>query len=470
MPVTRWHVPFAWVAGAGGGRLARDVLLTVEAGRITAVAEGEEPPADATRLGGLLLPGFANAHSHAFHRAIRGRTERGGGDFWTWREQMYAVAGVLDPDRYHALARAVYAEMALAGFTSVGEFHYVHHRPDGRPYGAANAMGDALVAAAADAGIRITLLDTCYLRGGFDRPLEPSQRRFGDGTAQAWAQRASRRDDGETVRLGAAIHSVRAVAADAMAVVGDWAAERSAPLHVHVSEQPAENAACLAATGRTPVELLAGTGVLGPRTTAVHATHLTDEDVAHLAASGSVVCLCPTTERSLADGVGPAARLRDAGVPLSIGSDSHAVIDPFEEARAIELDERLVTGRRGVHDPVDLLAAATEGGARSLGWDAGRLEPGRLADFVAVDVGSVRLAGLDHDDPVPSVVFGAAAADVTDVVCGGRRVVADHRHTTVSHVAAELDAAIRAVVAGGSDEERAAAARGAAAAGGVQDG
>jgi formiminoglutamate deiminase len=237
-----------------------------------------------------------------------------------------------------------------------------------------------------------------------------------------------------------------------MAVVRDWAAERSAPLHVHVSEQEAENDACRAATGHTPVELLDTTGVLGPRTTAVHATHVTNADVKRLAVSDTTVCLCPTTERSLADGVGPATQLHNNGVPLAIGTDSHAIIDPFEEVRAIELDERLITGRRGLHDPTALLHAATRDGARSLGWDAGRLEPEALADFVAVDTASVRLAGIDHDDPVPTVVFAATAGDVTDVVCGGRAVVTDRTHTGVDDVAGQLDAAIRAVVT--SDGQR----------------
>jgi formiminoglutamate deiminase len=449
MPVTHWSAASAWLPE---GRVARDVVLRVDGDRIVAVDEGASAPPDARRLPGLVLPGFANAHSHAFHRAIRGRTERARGDFWTWREQMYAVAGRLDPERYFALARAVYAEMALAGFTAVGEFHYVHHRPDARPYAPAGAMGDALVAAAADAGVRLTLLDTCYLRGGFDVPLQGVQRRFGDGGADAWARRASTRTDGATVRAGVAIHSVRALDERAMATVRDWAAERGAPLHVHVSEQPAENDACRAATGRTPVELLDATGVLGPRTTAVHATHLTASDVERLAGSGTAVCLCPTTERSLADGVGPAAQLAAKGVTLAVGTDSHAVIDPFEEARAIELDERLLSGRRGLHDPAALLAAATHGGAASLGWDAGRLAAGALADFVAVDTASLRLAGIDHDDPVPAVVFAATAADVLAVVCGGHLVVDDRVHTGVDDVAGQLDRSIRALLPDPSDD------------------
>jgi hypothetical protein len=270
-----WFAPRAWV-----DRPARDVVITAVDGRITEVREGAERPADATELPGLVVPGLANAHSHAFHRALRARVERAGGDFWGWREVMYAVAERLDPDRYHDLARATYAEMALAGITAVGEFHYLHHRPDGGRYDEANAMGAALVDAAAAAGVRLTLIDTCYLQGGADgAPLEGVQRRFSDGDADAWAARAADRPGGDHVRLAAGVHSVRAVPPDAIEVVAAWAGERDAPLHVHVSEQPAENEASLAATGRTPTGMLGERGALGPRTTAVHATHLTDEDV-----------------------------------------------------------------------------------------------------------------------------------------------------------------------------------------------
>ena len=231
-----------------------------------------------------MLPGFANAHSHAFHRALRGRTHEHGGTFWTWRERMYAVAARLDPDSYLALARAAYAEMALAGVTAVGEFHYLHHGPDGRPYADPNAMGHALAQAAADAGIRLTLLDTCYLTADVDgRPVEGVQRRFSDGTADAWAERVAALRDGPGLRIGVAAHSVRAVPRAALPVVAEAAGGR--PLHVHLSEQPAENAACLAAHGLTPTGLLAAEGLLGPATTAVHATHLTGADIALLGSS-----------------------------------------------------------------------------------------------------------------------------------------------------------------------------------------
>ncbi|MFG2635107.1 formimidoylglutamate deiminase [Streptomyces sp. NPDC048362] len=416
-------------------------------GRIGAVRTGvATPPPGAEILRGLTLPGLANAHSHAFHRALRGTVQVGSGTFWTWREMMYSVADRLTPETYHALARAVYAEMALAGVTCVGEFHYVHHAHGGTPYADPNAMGEALIAAAADAGIRITLLDTCYLSAGFGEPPNPHQLRFSDGSAQAWAERCAVLEERDHARIGAAIHSVRAVPADQLATVAQWAGERRAPLHVHLSEQTAENDACLAAHGRTPTRLLADHGVLGPRTTGVHNTHLTDDDIALLGDSGTGTCMCPTTERDLADGIGPAVALQRAGSPLSLGSDSHAVIDLLEEARAMELNERLRTRTRGHWTAAALLRAASADGHAALGWqDAGTLEPGALADFTTVALDSVRTAG-----PVPrlgaeSAVFAASAADVRHTVVGGRHVVRDGAHTLVPDVPSALADSIAAL-------------------------
>jgi formiminoglutamate deiminase len=439
--VSAWHAELAWLGPERG--LAERVLIEIEDERIAAVTEGADPPPGAARLAGITVPGLANGHSHAFHRALRGRTHRQGGDFWSWRELMYQVAGVLDPDGYLELATAVYAEMALAGICAVGEFHYLHHDPAGRPYADPNTMGEALAEAAGRAGVRLTLIDTCYLRAGLDgRPLAGAQVRFGDGDAGAWAERTGAFPERPGVRVAAGIHSVRAVDEAAMATVAGWADGRGAPLHLHLSEQPAENQACLAATGRTPAALAEAAGVLGPRTTAVHATHLTEADMARLGATRTAVCLCPTTERDLADGVGPARALAAAGSPLCLGSDSNAVVDLFEEARAVELDERLVTGRRGHHDPAGLLAAATAAGMGALGWDAGRLAPGRMADLVTVGLGSVRLAGTRPAEAVDQLVFAATAADVTSVVVSGRQVVRDGRHLLVEDVPGALARAL----------------------------
>ncbi|MEU2973886.1 formimidoylglutamate deiminase [Nocardiopsis alba] len=446
----RYWCEHAWT---GGPTAEAGVLLTVDpGGRLTSVTAGTEPPIDAERLSGLTLPGLANAHSHAFHRALRGRTHADGGSFWTWREVMYRAAERLDPESYHRLARAVYAEMALAGVACVGEFHYLHHAPGGRRYADPGVMGHALTSAAADAGIRITLLDVCYLAGGLGEdgghpPPTGPQLRFGDGTVDAWAERVRGTPvEGAHARAGVAAHSVRAVPAKDLPEVARVADSGGMPLHVHVSEQPAENAACLAAYGLTPTGVLAEAGALTERTTLVHATHLTDADVDTVRAHGAAVCLCPTTERDLADGL-PRTGDLVAGprpVPLSLGSDQHARTDLFEEARGVELHERLRTHRRGTLDGGALLRAATVDGHAGLGWtDAGALTPGARADLVNVPLDGVGLAGADPDRAVDAVVFGATAADVRHVMVDGVWIVRDGAHTLVPDTARELDSAIK---------------------------
>lgn len=367
---------------------------------------------------------FANAHSHAFHRALRGRVT-GADSFWTWRDQMYALAAALDPDLLFELAAATYAEMRLAGIRVVGEFHYLHHDIDGRPYADPNAMGEALIAAARDAGLQICLLDTCYLAGGFHpstgsghRSPEGVQVRFSDGDAERWAVRvadlAGRYAGAPDVVIGAAIHSVRAVPSDQLAGVAT--AFPDAPLHVHVSEQPAENADCLAATGRTPVQLLAEAGVWTPRTTAVHAIHLSDGDVSQLGAARSYVCLCPSTEAELADGIGPTVALRDAGAQLTLGSDSNTVIDMFVEARSVEMHHRLLTGRRGAWPAAQLWDAATSTGRASLGF----------ATDAQVELRtSVRTAGADE------LLWAGSASDVEPDLDPG--AVADQLIQAIDH-------------------------------------
>ena len=416
----RWWAAYALLPSG----VARDVTFEVAGGHLVAVTP-KTVAGDAMVLPGVVLPGLANAHSHAFHRALRGRTHDGRGTFWTWREGMYSVAAQLDPDSYLALATATYAEMALAGITAVGEFHYLHHAPGGVPYDNPNAMGEALRQAASEAGIRLTLLDTCYIAGGLSAtghsPLDATQQRFSDGDADHWAQRASGLKDSDGMRVGAAIHSVRAVPRDQLGHV--VAAASGRPLHVHLSEQPAENEACQEFYGRTPTALLDAEGVLGPLTSAVHATHLTDVDIATLGRTGTTVCLCPTTERDLADGIGPARRLQDVGSPLSLGSDQHAVIDLLEEARALEMDERLNSLQRGRFGLDELLSAATR--HESLGWDdAGRLEVGARADLVAVRLDSPRTAGSAPHQ----IILTATGADVDSVIVDGRTVVSGGRH------------------------------------------
>jgi formiminoglutamate deiminase len=421
--VTAYWCEHAWLGEAA----VAGVRVVEGAGRVLSVEPGADPAPGDTRLPGLVLPGFANAHSHAFHRALRGRTHDRGGTFWTWRERMYAVAARLDPDRYLALARATYAEMALAGVTCVGEFHYLHHPDGGGRYADPNAMSEALIQAAADAGVRLTLLDVCYLAGGLEPdghlPLTGTQARFSDGDADAWATRVAELPERHGLRIGAAVHSVRAVPAGHLHTVAQAAYGR--PLHVHLSEQPAENAATEAFYGCTPTRLLADRGLLGPDTTAVHATHLTDDDVAALGETGTRVCACPSTEADLADGIGPFRRLRDAGAPLCLGSDQHATTDLLTEARLLEAHERLATGERGRFRPAELVDALTVDGHHALRWpDAGRIAPGQRADLVAVRLDSPRTVGCAPDQ----LVMSAGAADVHTVVVDGRVVVADGQH------------------------------------------
>jgi len=466
----RWLADLAWLPGQG---LRHDVLIEADGDRFTSVTPDASPtsltflnsPSSPTssaepapeHLRGLTLPGFANAHSHAFHRALRSTTQADPGTFWTWRERMYDLAARLDPDSYHRLALAVFAEMALAGVSCVGEFHYLHHQPGGHPYDDPNAMGRALVQAAAEAGLRMTLLDTCYLAGGLSPegplPLAGPQLRFGDGDAVGWAARVTELGCdvhgmiAPHAQAGAAIHSVRAVPREQMHPVVAWARRFGAPLHAHMSEQLAENEACQAAYGMSPTRLLYAEDVLGPRTTVVHATHVDEGDLELLGGGQTFACLCPTTERDLGDGLAPARALAAAGCPLTLGSDSHAVVDMLEEARGVEYAERLARQARGHLTAEALLQAATAAGHTSLGWpDAGEIAPGAWADLVTVCLDSVRTAGVADGLALEAAVFAASAADIKDVVISGRDVVRDGAHLLVPDVPGELSRSIRAVL------------------------
>jgi cytosine/adenosine deaminase-related metal-dependent hydrolase len=460
---------------SGDGFVAAGVVIEIVGDRIVNVVTGVlSAPTNSILLRGVTMPGIVNGHSHAFHRGLRGHTHGETGSFWTWRNQMYALADRLNPDTYRDLAVAAYAEMVLAGFTAVGEFHYLHHGPGGVPYANPNEMTNALIDAAAVAGIRITLLDTCYLQAGLggttaNAPapgdampgsgfsgsasgveLSPTQQRFSDGDVDRWIDRVDSAASSvaivssPTVKLGAAIHSVRAVPRSALSPIAQFAKEKDFSLHAHVSEQPAENEQCLAVHGLTPTELLHEAGALYPSFTAVHATHLTKNDRSLYEQTGASCCICPTTERDLADGIGPTAQLRSAGVPMSIGSDSHAVVDPFEEVRALEMHQRLANLVRGNHQPDELLTMATSIGAHTIGWpDAGQLIPGALADFITVSLDSPRLAGTDAQFGA-ALVYCASAADVVHVVMGGRVVVANGTHASVD-VPRALSASIKAL-------------------------
>lgn len=458
---TQYWCESAWVDGA----FATGVLLTSDdTGTLTAVETGiASAPAGAEVVPGFTLPGGVNAHSHAFHRILRGRTHGDGGTFWTWREVMYSVAARLTPENYETVARAVFAEMLAGGYTSVGEFHYVHHAPDGTPYGAtadaapsaiaphavasagsdsgrAHAMERALARAAASAGLRIRLLDTCYLTGGIDTELSAEQARFGDGTIDGYLDRhASLADDlaaefpvgapGESyIRLGAAIHSIRAVPAANLPRF----TELTGPVHVHLSEQPAENEACEAAYGTTPTQVLERSGVVTTDLSAVHATHLSDDDITTLGQAQAAIVMCPCTEADLADGIGPARELADAGAIIAIGSDQHVVLDALRETQGMEAGERLRSGQRGRFSPAELIAALTEGGAKSLELPVGSLEPGKACDFIALRTDSMRTFGSVEEQ----VVLSATAADVHLTVSGGQVRVRDGVHTELGEISA----------------------------------
>ena len=443
MMTQAFHAQWAW---RGGEEAIANVRITVSNGVISNVEDGVDAQASDVCIAGVVMPGLVNAHSHAFHRALRGRTHGGSGDFWSWRTPMYEIANRLTPETYGELAAMTFAEMALSGITGVGEFHYIHHQADGTKYTNPNEMGLAMVEASKRAGIRMALLDVAYLHGGLDKP-EPlaEQKRFSDGTIDSWLDRVDALGEGgEGWTVGMAPHSVRAVHPNELEEV--VANRHGKVVHVHVSEQPAENAACIASTGKTPTQVLADAGLLGRHFTAVHATHLTATDISLLGSSHSGVCMCPTTERDLADGVGPASSLSAGGAVLSLGSDSNAFIDLFEEARAVETDERLVTGKRGVHSPASLLIAATTGGATALGWGQYGIQIGAPADFIALSLDSVRLASFDAAHAAAHIVHSASPADVSDVWVGGRQIVQDHQHLTVSDVVGGLGRAIAAVV------------------------
>jgi formimidoylglutamate deiminase len=408
--------------------------------------EGPVPPgATVVRMPGrALLPGLVNGHSHAFQRLIRGRTEyvaagKGMDDFWSWREAMYRAAEALTPEEVYVASRQAFLEMVLAGITSVGEFHYLHHQPDGTPYVERSALAYEVIRAARDVGLRIVLLRVGYARAGFRVPENPRQRRFIDKDVDAFlvsVQELIQETRGKPgVSVGLAPHSVRAVPREWLAVLAGIRGDL--PVHMHVAEQPKEIEACVAEHGLRPVELLEELGVLEARFTAVHAVHVTEEEARMLGEVGAGVCACPSTERNLGDGIVPAERLVGAGARLCLGSDSQASVDLLDEARQLEGHLRLSRVRRAVLDPgggaKDGLAArlfgmATVNGAQSLGLPTGALEPGTPADFFTVDLNHPSLVGASPSSLLAGVVFGADKAAIRDVAVDGKLVVKDGFH------------------------------------------
>jgi formimidoylglutamate deiminase len=394
--------------------------VTIEDGRIVEVF----PTREGRRLpGSALAPGFVNDHSHAFQRGLRGAVEwvepsRPLDDFWIWREQMYALAAGLTPDSIRRVSRGCYDEMLSAGYTSVTEFHYVHHRPDGTPYEDPNALAKALTLAAEEVGIRLLLLPVAYARGGLPRFRDPSVQAFLQrvDTLREWSEGLP------LVEVGVAAHSVRAVPRGWLEEVGSYARREELPVHIHADEQPREVQECLAEHGMRPVELLARTGFLGPSTTIIHATHADPQELDLISAQGTAVCVCPTTEGNLGDGFLPAEEILKRNIRLSVGSDSHVRIDPFEELREIETNARRLSGRRNVlvngneTSPTPYLLCA--------GWGLGRLKAGDPADLIEIDLSHPSLADVQARNLPSALVFGSGSGIVAGMWVDGRKVYA----------------------------------------------
>ncbi|MCX7557021.1 formimidoylglutamate deiminase [Xanthomonadaceae bacterium JHOS43] len=405
------------------------------------------------------LPGIPNTHSHAFQRAMAGLAERMGDpadSFWTWRELMYRFAARLDPDSQYAIASQLYAEMLEAGYTAVCEFHYLHHQPDGTPYADPAAMSRALIAAAADTGIRMTLLPVLYMSAGFDgRALEPRQRRFGHALDDFLALVQSlRADENPRLRIGMALHSLRAVPETAMPALLDAIAAEDFPIHIHIAEQVAEVEQCLAVRGARPVRWLLDHAPVDARWTLVHATHLSDDEVTGIAASGASVSICPTTEANLGDGLFPLRDFLDAGGRFSIGSDSHVSVSPVEELRWLEYGQRLRAQRRNIVASLQqpstaavLLEHAWASGAQGCGMSLGRLEMAQAADWIVLDAEAPALAGARDGDVLDRFVFAGNRSMIERVFVGGERVVEGGRHCRHEAIAREYGKTLRHLLA-----------------------
>lgn len=409
--------------------------------------------APSIRDGQIVLPGIASAHSHAFQRVLRGRAQRSksaaasGASFWSWRGLMYSLAERVSPEDLYAISRYAFVELASAGVTTVGEFHYLHHTPDGTPYAERTLLADTVIRAALDAGLRIALLRVVYRRAGHDRALEPAQRRFVDASLDDALQDIERlrqcHEHDPRVRVGVAPHSVRAVGREELALASAHARAHGLILHAHVAEQQREIEECLAEHGQRPVELLASLGALGAHFTAVHATHLAPHEAQLLGAARSFVCVCRTTERDLGDGLPDLARLREAGARFTTGTDSHASADPFEEARAMELDERTRAQAREVAlDAHAIVGALTHDAHTSLGFDLDALD-----DEVVLDARDPAIDTLierdDLDAAVDAIAWQASARAVRSVRVAGREIVRQGRHIDYDEARRDYERVVR---------------------------
>ena len=428
---------------------ARDVRLTIDADGSIERVETDADAARAEWLAGPALPGMPNLHSHAFQRAMAGLTEqggRGGDDFWSWRETMYRFLAVLGPQDVRAIAAQLYLEMVRSGYTAVGEFHYLHHARDGTPYADRTAMSAAVIDAAAEIGIGLTLLPVLYQANGFGGVAPaPEQRRFLNGADEILAMIAvlmARHRDDPQLRIGLAPHSLRAVAPEALAaaVAGLSQLDPAAPIHLHVAEQQREVDQCLAWSGARPVQWLLDRAPVDRHWCLVHATHVTSQEAAHLAASGAVAGLCPSTEANLGDGLFALGDYLGANGRWGIGSDSHVTLDPSEELRWLDYGQRLRAERRavlaGMGGGTSLWSAAADGGRQALGRPIGRLEAGSRADLVVLDAAAPLLHGRSGDALADTLVFAGGSALVRDVMIGGRWCVRERHHAAEERVAA----------------------------------
>jgi formimidoylglutamate deiminase len=447
---TRWYAA-DWLLFEG--KLREGWGLEVrDDGRVSSA--GPEPPASATYFRNcVLLPGLVNAHSHAFQRLLRGRAEfrqpnHGSDDFWSWRELMYQAASTLDPEQLYVASRQAFVEMALAGITSVGEFHYLHRDPSGVAYADPNELAKQVIRAGRDAGLRIVLLRVAYERGGYRVPPNAVQRRFadlspGDFLTAVDALREDLRGE-SAVSVGVAPHSVRAVSRGWLEEIRrQW----KGVVHMHVAEQLQEVKACLEEHRKRPVELLDDIGLLGPEFTAVHALHLSRDEISELGLSGASVCVCPTTERNLGDGVVQADVLAEAKVPLCLGSDSQAQVDLLAEARDLEGHLRLLRGRRAVLDPgggrpdglaQQLFTAASLQGAHALGLPTGNLRLDAPADFFTVDLSHPSMSGAVRSNLLSFVIFAAEKGAIRDVAVNGELIVREGKHPLAERSSVEF--------------------------------
>jgi formimidoylglutamate deiminase len=450
-----------------GNRFEADRAVVIsDDGIILSIQERSQPLPGARVIGmprRAMLPGMVDVHSHSFQRTIRGSVEsrkKAGPNFWSWRDAMYRAAGRFDPAELGTIARVAFMEMALAGITTVGEFHYIHRDRDGSPYANPNEIGLEIVNAAKDVGIRIALLRVAYVRAGYGKPPDPGQRRFIEPAAEEFlsntdALRAALAGSDGMAWVGVAPHSIRAVPIEYLREVTGWAQAEKLPIHMHVAEQPAENSACIEEYGSTPFTMLDREGILDARFTAIHGIHLSGEEIAAVGRANAIIGACPTTERNLGDGILPADELMRAGVRIAFGSDSLAEIDPLENARELEYNLRLKKLERAVLDTIDdsglpqrLFDCATRHGVASVGAPGGSLEAGNVADLFTVDLDDPSIAGTAPDDLLAAIVFGLSKTAVREVAVNGRLVVEGSRHPMQELIVREYSALMRKAEAG----------------------